>query len=90
MLRTAIARAPRRYFTTARIMRADGATGATRAGGEKAGDAFNKREKAQEELWIREEEKKKLEQLRDKLQEQKKHIETLTGNIDDLIRKAKN
>jgi hypothetical protein len=45
MLRTAFSRAPRRLFTTARIMRADGATGATRAGGEKAGyvvdlDAF--------------------------------------------------
>jgi len=60
-------------------------SGASRTGGERAGDAFTKREKAQEELWIKEEETKKLLELRAKLKAQAKHIDELDKSIGELI-----
>ncbi|KAL1624633.1 ATPase inhibitor [Neofusicoccum ribis] len=65
---------------------AAGDTGSTRSGGEKAGDAFTKREAAQEELYIRQEEKRKLLALKEKLKKQREHLDELDKHIDDLTR----
>jgi len=66
----------------------DTGSGASRSGGEAAGDAFTKREKASEELWIRKEEKAKLLQLKEKLEKQKEHIEELSKNIDEMVKNS--
>ncbi|KAF2139905.1 uncharacterized protein K452DRAFT_289287 [Aplosporella prunicola CBS 121167] len=65
MLRTSITRSVRSsaaltrpFSTTVRTMAA-GDAGSTRAGGEKAADAFTKREAAAEEMYIRQEERQK-------------------------------
>jgi len=68
---------------------AAGETGAVRATGEKGGDAFVKREKANEDMWVKAEEQVKLEQLQDRLLKQKQHIEKLSKNIDDLFKNSK-
>ncbi|KAL0264537.1 ATPase inhibitor [Diplodia seriata] len=63
-----------------------GDTGSIRSGGEKAADTWNKREAANEELYIRQEEKRKLMALKDKLKKQREHIDELERHIDDLTK----
>lgn len=54
---------------------AGGDTGATRSGGAAQGDAFTKREKANEDFYVRDQEKAKLEALKKKIQDQEKALE---------------
>jgi len=61
-------------------------SGASRSGGERAGDAFTKREAASEEFYIKEEEKRKLGELKEKLAGQRKHLDELERNIDDMMK----
>ncbi|KAF2435332.1 hypothetical protein EJ08DRAFT_692592 [Tothia fuscella] len=65
-----------------------GETGGTRSGGEAAGDAFTKREKGNEDMFIRREERAKLAALREKLQAEKKHIAEMEKHIDELHKKS--
>ncbi|KAK9456257.1 mitochondrial ATPase inhibitor, IATP-domain-containing protein [Dipodascopsis uninucleata] len=65
----------------------EGATGATRPGGEKSSDSFNKREKAQEDFYVREHEKEKLAKLREALQKQREHLASLEKSLDDFEKK---
>ncbi|KAI1083150.1 mitochondrial ATPase inhibitor, IATP-domain-containing protein [Whalleya microplaca] len=75
----------RRFFsTTVRVM-ASGDTGAPpKTGGQ--GDAFQKREKANEDFAIRQREKEKLLELRKKLHEQQNHLQRLSDHIDELTK----
>jgi len=85
MFRQSIVRAVRpaaRSFTmTAKVMA--GETGAPRASGGQ-GDAFTKREKANEDYTIRMREKEKLLELKKKLAEQHDHLKQLEDHIDEL------
>ncbi|KAI9677199.1 MAG: hypothetical protein M1829_002773 [Trizodia sp. TS-e1964] len=67
---------------------AEGATGSgsSRAGGIASGDAFSKREKANEDYYVREQEKAKLLALREKLKQQQKHLQELDKHIDELTK----
>jgi len=62
----------------------EGSTGAPRSGGEKSNDSFTKREKAQEDLYMRQKEKEKLNVLREALKKQREHLDTLESHINDL------
>lgn len=66
----------------------EGATGSgfSRPGGQAAGDSFTKREKAAEDLYIREQEKLKLKELKAKLQQQRKHLDELDAHIDEMTK----
>ncbi|OAK97616.1 hypothetical protein IQ06DRAFT_379463 [Phaeosphaeriaceae sp. SRC1lsM3a] len=95
MLRTSIIKSTRsvaapRYFSVAARRYAEGATGSgsSRAGGIASGDAFTKREAANEELYIRQEEKAKLLAIKEKLKQQRQHIEDLDKHIDDVIKEG--
>ncbi|AMD20094.1 HCL057Wp [Eremothecium sinecaudum] len=44
-------------------------------------DAFRKREKAQEDMYVKQHEKEQLKRLREKLQEQQKKIDSLEQQI---------
>ncbi|KAK7540868.1 mitochondrial ATPase inhibitor, IATP-domain-containing protein [Phyllosticta citribraziliensis] len=91
MFRTSVTRAirapvaARPFSTTVRAMAA-GDAGAPRSGGEKAGDAFTKREAANEELYIRQEEKRKLLELKEKIASQRKHLDELDKHIEELTK----
>ncbi|KAJ2974769.1 hypothetical protein NUW58_g8550 [Xylaria curta] len=62
-----------------------GDTGAPpKTGGQ--GDAFQRREKANEDFAIRRREKDKLMELRKKIHEQKDHLQKLSDHIDELTR----
>ncbi|KAI9835447.1 MAG: hypothetical protein M1819_002365 [Sarea resinae] len=74
-------------ITAVRAM-SEGATGsgASRAGGEAAGDAYTRREKAQEDFYVKQKEREKLLSLKAKLQQQREHLDELDKHIDELTR----
>ncbi|KAL3423727.1 hypothetical protein PVAG01_05474 [Phlyctema vagabunda] len=87
MLRQSILRAARpaslrTFATTSRVMA--GETGAPKATG--GGDAFSKREKANEDYNIKLREKEKLQELKRKLEEQQGHLKKLEDHIDELTK----
>ncbi|KAI0596421.1 mitochondrial ATPase inhibitor, IATP-domain-containing protein [Biscogniauxia sp. FL1348] len=86
MFRQSLTKIPSRraFSTTARAM-ASGDTGAPpKTGG--PGDAFQKRERANEEYAIRQREKEKLLELKKKLAEQQAHLQKLSHHIDELTK----
>ncbi|KKY25308.1 putative atpase mitochondrial [Phaeomoniella chlamydospora] len=70
----------------ASVRAAEGDTGAPRAGGSAASDAFTKREASEELRYIKEQERTKLLSLKKKLAEQRKHLEELDKHIDELTK----
>ncbi|KAL1894431.1 ATPase inhibitor [Sporothrix stenoceras] len=80
--RPATLRTATRTFATSAIRMAEGDTGAPRG----TSDAFTKREKAAEDYAIRQREKEKLMQLKQKLKEQQAHLEQLSQHIDELTK----
>ncbi|KAI9825635.1 MAG: hypothetical protein M1832_000979 [Thelocarpon impressellum] len=67
---------------------AEGATGsgASRAGGVASGDAYTKREKANEDFYVKEKEREKLLGLRKKLEQQRAHLAELDKHIEELTK----
>ncbi|RDW63913.1 hypothetical protein BP5796_10415 [Coleophoma crateriformis] len=84
MLRQSIVRAARpasfRTFTTSSRFMAEGDLGAPKG----QGDAFSKREKANEDYTIRMREKEKLLELKKKLAENQEHLKKLEAHIDEI------
>ncbi|TVY59191.1 ATPase inhibitor [Lachnellula suecica] len=86
---TKAARPAFRSFTTTSRAMAGGDTGAPRSsGGSAQGDAFTKREKANEDYAIRMREKEKLLELRKKISEQHDHLKKLEEHIDELSKSS--
>ncbi|KAJ5863715.1 uncharacterized protein N7529_005631 [Penicillium soppii] len=74
-----------RSFSAAVPRMGEGDTGGPRSSaGGSSGDAFTRREAAQESLYIREKELEKLAQLKKKISEQRKHLDELENHIDGL------
>ncbi|KAJ5988663.1 hypothetical protein N7481_003873 [Penicillium waksmanii] len=86
ILRATAPAALRSFATTPAIMGA-GDTGAPKPRGFLAEkDQFQRREAAQEGLWIKQQEREKLEALRTKLKEQRKHMDELDKHLEDYIK----
>ncbi|MCJ1353028.1 MAG: hypothetical protein MMC33_003012 [Icmadophila ericetorum] len=75
-----------RALSVSAVRMSEGATGGVRSGGEAQGDAFNKREKANEDYYVRQKEREKLTALKTKLAEQRKHLDELDKHIDELTK----
>ncbi|MCJ1299040.1 hypothetical protein MMC08_001831 [Hypocenomyce scalaris] len=77
-----------RGFSMSAIQNAEGSTGAPRSGGEVQGDTFTKREKANEDYYVKQQERQKLMALKEKISQQRKQLEELDKNMyvayDDL------
>ncbi|KAE8144405.1 mitochondrial ATPase inhibitor, IATP-domain-containing protein [Aspergillus avenaceus] len=73
-----------RSFSALAPKMAEGDTGAPRAGGAQSGDAFVRREAAQESLYIHEKEREKLLALRKKVQEQRQHLDELDKHLEEM------
>jgi len=67
---------------------AEGDLGGTRRGGAQSGDAFTKREGAEEAMYVKRREQEKLQQLKKKLAEQRKHLDELDKHIDELSKES--
>jgi len=78
----------KRALSVSSARMAEGSTGGTRAGGEAQGDSFTKREKANEDFYIRQQEKEKLMALKAKLGEQQRHLEELSKHIDEMAKES--
>jgi len=63
---------------------AEGDTGAPPKTGQP--NAFQRREKAQEDFAIRQREKEKLLELKKKLHEQQQHLDRLSQHIDEITK----
>ncbi|KAI3401638.1 hypothetical protein diail_9302 [Diaporthe ilicicola] len=74
----------RAFSVSTRVMAA-GDTGAPPKGLGQA-DAFQKREKANEDYAIRQREKEKLLELKKKLAEQQAHLKQLSDHIDEITK----
>ncbi|OGM40121.1 mitochondrial ATPase inhibitor [Aspergillus bombycis] len=75
-----------RSFSALAPRMAAGDTGAPRPGGAAHADQFTKREAAQENLYIHEKELEKLLALRNKVKEQRKHLDELDKHIEELTK----
>jgi len=64
-----------RTFTTAPRLMAEGDTGGIRHGGEKSADTWSRREKAAEDMYIRQREKEIMALLREKIRAQQLQLE---------------
>ncbi|OQE39004.1 hypothetical protein PENCOP_c007G01491 [Penicillium coprophilum] len=71
--------------TTPRIMGA-GDLGSTKSGFMTEKDSFAKREAAHEAMYIREKEMEKLERLKAKVKEQRKHMDELDKHLDEYTK----
>ncbi|KAL8858275.1 MAG: hypothetical protein Q9178_005138 [Gyalolechia marmorata] len=67
----------------------EGDTGAPKSGGAAQGDAFTKREAAAEEYYVRQKELEKLRNLRQKIEEHKKHLEELDKHVSETMEQGK-
>ncbi|KAI1208721.1 mitochondrial ATPase inhibitor, IATP-domain-containing protein [Annulohypoxylon truncatum] len=76
----------RAFSTSLRAMAAGDTGSPNKLGSLGANDAFQKREKANEDFAIRQREKQKLLELRQKLREQQEHLQRLTDHIDELTK----
>ncbi|KAL9132233.1 MAG: hypothetical protein Q9217_000037 [Psora testacea] len=88
MLRTSLIQAIKpnlristRTITTSAIKMGEGDTGAPRSGGSTQGDAFTKREQANEDYHIRQREIEKLQQLKEKIAGHQRHLAELDKNV---------
>ncbi|KAJ5574314.1 uncharacterized protein N7459_008741 [Penicillium hispanicum] len=78
-----------RSFSAAVPRMGEGDTGAPRpSAGGTSGDAFTKREAAQEALYIREKELEKLAKLKQKIGDQRKHLDELENHINNLTKES--
>ncbi|MCJ1257567.1 hypothetical protein MMC24_005393 [Lignoscripta atroalba] len=75
-----------RGLSISAVRMAAGDTGGVRSGGEAAGDSFSKREKANEDYYVKQKEKEKLMALKEKLSQQRKHLDELDKHIDELTK----
>ncbi|OAA61212.1 ATPase inhibitor, IATP, mitochondria [Niveomyces insectorum RCEF 264] len=73
-----------RTFATSAVRMSEGDTGAPPKTGQ--ADAFQKRERASEDFAIRQREKEKLQQLKQRLAEQQAHLNQLAEHIDELTK----
>jgi len=74
----------RRSFSVSIIRAAEGDTGGMRSGGSAQGDSWTKREQASETKFIREKEMESLRKLKEKLAQQRKHLDELDKHIQEL------
>lgn len=83
--RSVAAPSAQRAFTTTLRAMSEGDTGAPpKTGGQ--GDAFQRRERANEDYEIKKREREKLLELRKKIKEQQKHLQTLSEHIEELTK----
>lgn len=76
----------RTFATTPRILAVgDTGSGFSRPQGERAGDAWTRREQASEEMWIRNEERNRLLALKERMARREEHMDELERHLDDAM-----
>ena len=73
-----------RSFSAAPFRMAEGDTGAPRSGGAAQGDAFTKREQASEDFYVKEQEKRKLEEMKKRVADKEAELAKDRKEIEDM------
>lgn len=93
LTRTFIRQLPRipttstRSFSAITRRMAEGDTGATRSGGAAQSDAFTKREQASEDYYVKQQEQKKLEELRKRIADKEADLAKDRKEAEDIMQK---
>ena len=74
-------------FSVAARMMAEGDSGSVRSGGAASGDAFTKREEASESLYIKQQEKQRLEALKAKIAKGEDQLAKDKKEAEDMSKK---
>jgi len=83
-----LTRTAQRTFSMSAIRSAEGSTGAPRSGGAAASDSFTKREQANEDYYVKQQEKQKLEQLKKKISDGEAQLAKDRKDMEDLNKKG--
>ncbi|EEQ32817.1 ATPase inhibitor [Microsporum canis] len=75
-----------RSFSVAAVRMTEGSTGAPRPGGEHSGDIWTKKGSAEENLYMKKKEHEKLLILKEKLKQQRAHLDELDAHIDSITK----
>ncbi|KAL1958412.1 hypothetical protein VTO42DRAFT_4513 [Malbranchea cinnamomea] len=75
-----------RSFSVAAVRMGEGDTGSIRPGGTASGDAWTKKESAQENIYMKQREMEKLKAIREKLKKQREHLDELDAHIEALTK----
>ena len=67
---------------------AEGDTGAPRSGGSAQGDAFTKREQASEDYAIKQREKEKLQELRQRIADKEAELAKARFEAEEILKKS--
>ncbi|KAK1148936.1 ATPase inhibitor [Aspergillus melleus] len=75
-----------RSFSALAPRMAEGDVGSPRSGGQAQSDSFQRREAAQENMYIHEKELEKLRSLKKSITEQRAHLDKLDKHIDEITK----
>ena len=77
-----------RAFSMSGVRAAEGDTGAPRSGGAASSDSFTKREAANEDMYVKQQEKAKLEQLKKKIADSEAQLAQDRKDVEELSKKG--
>ena len=77
-----------RTFSMSAIRGAAGDTGAPRSGGAAQGDSFTKREQANEDYYVKQQEKQKLEALKKKIADSEAQLAQDRKDVEEMTKKG--
>lgn len=77
-----------RTFSMSAIRAAEGDTGAPRSGGAAQGDSFTKREQANEDYYVKQQEKQKLEALKKKIADSEAQLAQDRKDVEEMSKKG--
>lgn len=82
--RSVLTRVSRIQPIAVRMYSSEGSIGSTRPDG--SSDAFTKRERAQEDFYVKQHEKEQLQHLKESVKQQEKKIENLEEKLENLTK----
>lgn len=77
-----------RTFSMSAIRAAEGDTGAPRTGGAAQGDSFTKREQANEDYYVKQQERQKLEALKKKIADSEAQLAQDRKDVEEMTKKS--
>ena len=86
-LRTSSIRQTTRSLSMSAVRAAEGSTGAPRSGGAAQGDSFTKREQANEDYYVKQQERQKLEQLKKKIADSEAQLAKDRQDVEAMTKK---
>lgn len=78
----------RRAFSVTTVRSTEGSSGSPRSGGAASGDAFTKREKANEDYYVKNQEREKLAAMKKRVADQEEQLAKDRAAVEDMQKKS--